>query len=186
MISKILTLFKYIFSSFMGIELFAIILLLFLILLFINKSEKKLFKLMFSLVFLVFLLFIFIYYRDFSVASFDYFVKKLMNYYYFPSIGLYFMIIVCVSILLFISILYKKCSKVFKYSVYLLSFLVYLLFVQFVGFVISNKIELVVDISIYSNSVILAIVQLSNLFTFLWILFILIYKFYLFLKKKFD
>ncbi len=179
-------LFKYFFSSFMNIELFIITLLFFVLLYFILYKKSKLLRLSLSIILLLFLFIIVVCYHDYAVSSIDYFIKVLMRYYYFPSMGIYFIIVVLVSFLLLGCLLTNVFSKFVKISIFVLSFFVYLLFIQFLAFIISNNINLTLDVSIYSNVIVLSIVQLSNLLILLWLMVVSIYKLYTFFRRKFD
>lgn len=185
-INKIGILFKYCFSSFLNIELFIITVLSFVLLYLVLYRNGKVLKVLSSILLILFLSIIIICFCDYAANSVDYFIKALMKYYYFPSMGIYFMIVVFVSILLLISLLSGLFSKFVKMSICILSFLVYLLFIQFLAYIISNNIMLTLDVSIYSNIIILSIVQLSNMLVFIWLVIIFFYKLYLFFRKKFD
>ena len=185
-IEKFCIIIKYFCSSFMGIELLIIMLLLFAMLYFILKKDNKVLKIIYSMIFVLFLIFIVIYFNDYAISSINFFIKSIMRYYYFPSVGLYFIIIIGVT-LLFISCLFlKKLSKFEKISIYILSFFTYLFFIGFISYIVVNKVTLTLDVTLYSNNVILSLVQLSNLILFVWFIIILIYKLFVFFKKKFD
>lgn len=185
-IDKIVTIIKYFCSSFMGIELLLIMLLAFTMLYFVLKKDNKIIKIIYSMAFILFLVIVIICFNDYVVSSIDYFIKAVMKYYYFPSVGLYFIIVLGVTILFIISILSKVFTKFEKISIYILSFFTYLFFIGFISFVLTNKITLTLDLSLYSNNVILSLVQLSNLILFVWVIVILIHKLFIFFKKKFD
>ena len=168
LIEKIGVIFRYLFSSFLSIEMFIISLLLFLIL--ICDLKKN----------------IFISYTTYVRNSFDSFVKAIMNYIYFPSTIVYFFIMMFVAMLLLYTLFSKKLSvfkKIVNYSVFSILFFFFMSFLTLASY---NSYDLMDIPTLYENDTILSLVQLSNLLLFLWILFTGFYYLYHYFKKKFD
>ena len=67
-----------------------------------------------------------------------------------------------------------------------MSILIYFLFFLFVVRVTMNGVVLMDMVSVYSDEVILAIIQISNFLFISWIIVTIFSKLYLFYKKKFD
>ena len=121
-------------------------------------------------------------YVDFAVREAT---KLIMNYIYFPSPVVDFFIVVFMIInnvyTLFVDMgLFKKIFN------YIFSCIIFLLFFLYVILITTNGIDLSNIVSIYSDEVVLSIVQVSNILFVIWIIISLFYKLYLFYKKKVD
>ena len=82
---KFETIFKYIFSSFLSIEMFILSLLLFLILIINLKRNNHLVQMIAIGIYIGFVIGILISYSNYVKTCVDSFVKAIMNYIYFPS-----------------------------------------------------------------------------------------------------
>ena len=183
---KIGTVFKYAISSFMGIEIFIICFLLFLILFFNIKKNNKIYTIVISVI-LPFLLFIILMgYHEYTYQCFTALFKYIMNYIYFPSTIAYFFIMLFVIVLLLYTLMSKKMSnfkKIINYSMFCLMLFLYMLFLSLE---ISNSINLADKALLYENNIILSIIQISNFILVIWGLFTIFYNLYLYFKKRFD
>ena len=183
---KISYAFQSIFSSFMSIELFIIGFLLFIFFAInINKNEKII-KMFAVCLYLLFFFLICYFYSDYTAQSIDGVIKYIMHYIYFPSLAMYFVIMVFVTIGIFYTMFSKKISKFLKYVNTSVFGLLYIFYIQVIGQVADNRIYFTTDVSIYRNESILCFIQVSNLILFLWIIFILFYVFYQFCKRKYS
>ena len=118
---KIGLIFKYMFSSFLSIEILVLSLLLFCILLFSINSRNKYFQLCSVGVYIGFLVGIIISYNMYVKSCFDSFFKAILNYIYFPSTIVYFFIIIFVTIMILYTLFSKRLSvfkKVINYFVF--------------------------------------------------------------------
>lgn len=185
-LDKILLILKYFISSFLGIELFLIVLLLFVFLILNIKKNNNLVKIIIPIILVLILLFISGGFHSYVVSSINYFIKKIMMYYYFPSVFLYYIIMLFVTVIFIFTILRDSIPRFKRIINYVFFSIMYLLFLGFFSNVISNKIELVLGNSIYADDLSLAFIQISNFVFLIWILFTLFYYFYIYLKKKFD
>ena len=183
---KVGTIFKYAFSSFMGIEIFIICLLLFLILIFNIKRNNKIYTIIISVI-LPFLLFVILMgYHEYTYQCITTLFKYIMNYIYFPSTIVYFFIMLFVVVLLLYTIITKKMSNFKKIINYILFSLMLFLYMLFISLVIHNSLNLVDKVSLYKNNLILSIVQISNFLLVVWCIFTIFYHLYLYFKNKFD
>ena len=85
LLEKVGMIFKYIFSSFLSIEMFILSLLLFVILIFNLKRKNQIVQMVAIGVYIGFVVGILISYTTYVTTSVDSFVKEVMNYIYFPS-----------------------------------------------------------------------------------------------------
>ena len=185
-IEKIGTIFQYIFSSYLSIEMFIISCLIFIILAINVKRKNKVISLIAISIYLGFVLGILISYTTYVQTAMDSFVKEIMNYIYFPSTIVYFFIMLLVTGL----IIYTLFSKKMKYSKKIINYFVfsilYFFFISFLSLASYNEVDLVDITNLYKDNVILSIVQVSNFLLALWIIFTGFYYLYFYFKKKFD
>lgn len=177
--------FKNAFSSFMGIEIFLIILLLCLFLILNIKRNNKIVKWSFVIGFIVFMAVIIVMNFDYAIYSIDYLLKAIMKYIYFPSTVVYFLIVVLSLVFILISNFskmpyYRKVLDISFFSI------IYFLFFNFIAAIGQYKLDLADKVSLYSNNLVLSIVQISNLVFVIWIIVILFYKLYNYFKNKYD
>lgn len=186
LIEKVGVLFKYIFSSFLSIEMFIISLLLFFILLFNLKKKNKIVQIISVGIYIGFIIGIMVSYSDYTRVCLDSFIKEIMNYIYFPSTIVYFFIIVFVTVIMLKTVFSSKMTTFKKGVNYFFFSILYFLFMSFMALASYSGIDLINVVDLYKNEVILAIVQISNFLLLIWCLFTFFYKLYFYFKKKFD
>ena len=185
-IDKLILIFKYITSSFMGIELFLLSLILFLFTILNIKKNNKIVKIMSIILCASFLVGLMIAYRSYAMESIDSFISIILSYLYFPSMIVYFFIILITTIAFICTILSKKMAKSKKIiNCISLSFL-YFCFMAIIALATKSNIDLSVVNELYKNDTILSFVQISNMVFFLWIEYTALYYFYKFLESKLD
>ncbi len=183
---KIGLIFKYMFSSFLSIEILVLSLLLFFILLFSINNKNKYFQLCTVGIYIGFLIGIIISYNMYVRTCFDSFFKAILNYVYFPSTIAYFFIILFVTFMIIRTIYSRKITnfkKIFNYSFFCI---LYFFFMSFIALASYDKVDIMDKSVLYQNDTILSVVQISNFIFVLWILITLFYYLYKYLKKKFD
>lgn len=178
--------FKNAFSSFLGLELFAISFLLFLFLVLNISRKSSVVKVLFFLIVIGFLGGVVYMNRSYTVFTIDYLIKAVMNYIYFPSTFVYFLIIVLSAIFIFMSNFSKTMSALKKVLDSIFFVIIYFLFFNFIIVVYNNKLDLTDKVSLYTNDLVLSIVQLSNLVFVIWLVVIFFYKLYCFFSKNYD
>ena len=177
---------SYYFSSFMSLELLIIILCVFAFLFLNLKNNKDIIKIFVPISTLLFLAFITMGFHNYVVAAIDKLIKSIMNYFYFPSMSFYFVIIILSTMYLIYNVWTKKFSHKYKILNYSFSLVLYILFVGLFSYVVSNDISLSIDYSIYKDKYIISFVQISNIIFALWVIVLGIIKLYKYLKKKYD
>lgn len=183
---KLKIILKYYFSSFMSLELLIIVLCVFAFLFLNLKSNKKVIKLFVPISTLLFLAFITMGFHNYVVAAVDELIKLVMNYFYFPSMSFYFIIIILSTVYLIYNVWNKKYSDRFKILNYSFAMVLYILFIGLFSYVVSNNISLSIDYSIYRDKYIISFVQISNIVFAIWAVVLLVLKLYKYLKKKYD
>ena len=178
--------FKNAFSSFLGLELFAISFLLFLFLVLNISRKSSVVKVLFFLIVIGFLGGVVYMNRSYTVFTIDYLIKAVMNYIYFPSTFVYFLIIVLSAIFIFMSNFSKTMPALKKVLDSIFFVIIYFLFFIFIIVVYNNKLDLTDKVSLYTNDLVLSIVQLSNFVFVIWLVVIFFYKLYCFFSKNYD
>ena len=186
LIEKLCTIFKYIFSSFLSIEMFILSLLLFLILIFNLKRKNQIVQMIAIGVYIGFVVGILISYTTYVTTSVDSFIKEIMNYIYFPSTVVYFFIMLFATIMILYTLFSRKLTtfkKIFNYSFFSL---LYFFFMAFVALASADGVDLMDITKLYENEIILSLVQISNFILLIWILYTSFYHLYLYFKKNYD
>ena len=183
---KFETIFKYIFSSFLSIEMFILSLLLFLILIINLKRNNHLVQMIAIGIYIGFVIGILISYSNYVKTCVDSFVKAIMNYIYFPSTIVYFFIIIFVTGLILYTLFNKQMTVFKKIINYLFFSILYFFFFSFIALAAYDSVDLVDISKLYQNETILSLVQISNFILVLWILFTGFYHLFRYFKKKYD
>lgn len=183
---KIDLVFRNTFSSFLGIETLAIALLLFLFLILNISRKSKVVKVGIFLIIIGFLFGVAYLNRSYTIYSIDYLIKVVMNYIYFPSTLVYFIIIVLSAIFIISSNFSKKMPPLKKWLDAIFFSIIYFLFFNFIIVVFNNKLDLTDKVGLYADKTVLSIIQLSNLFFVVWLIVLLFYKLYDYFKTRYD
>lgn len=186
LIDKIGTIFKYIFSSFLSIEMFILSLLLFVILIYNLKRKNTLVQMIAIGIYIGFIIGIFISYTTYVKTCIDSFIKGIMNYIYFPSTIVYFFIIIFVTIMILITLFSKRMTMFKKIVNYFVFSTLYFLFMSFIALGAYYGIDLVDTTLLYQNNTILSIVQISNFLLLMWLIYTGFYHLFKYFKKKYD
>lgn len=184
--SKLKIIFNYFFSSFMSLELLIIVLCVFAFLFLNLKSNKDIVKIFVPISTLLFLAFIAMGFHNYVVAAIEQLIKFIMNYFYFPSMSFYFIIIIITTVYLIYNVWTHRYSEKYKIMNYSFSLVLYILFMGLFSYIVSNNISLSIDYSIYKDKYIISFVQISNIVFAIWVVTILIIKLYKYFKKKYD
>ena len=184
--NKLKIILNYYFSSFMSLELLIMVICVFAFLFLNLKSNKRIIKIFVPISTLLFLAFIAMGFHNYVVAAIEQLIKMVMNYFYFPSMAFYFVIIILSNIYLIYNVWTPKYSDKYKIFNYSFALVLYILFIGLFSYVVSNGISLSIDYSIYKDQYIISFVQISNIVFALWFVAIAIIKLYKYFKKKYD
>ena len=186
LIGKLGTIFKFIFSSFLSVEMLLISLLLLIILIVNLKQQNKTFQFVALAIYLGFVLGIMISYTTYVKTCIDSFFKAVLNYFYFPSTITYFFIIIFVTIMIIYTIFSNKMTNFKKAFNFTCFSIIYFFFMSFISLAAYDGVDIANVSLLYQNNVILSLVQISNLILFIWILFTSFYHLLNYYKKKYD
>lgn len=183
---KIGTLLKYMFSGFLPIGMLLLSLLLLFIFLINIKFKNKYINIAALGVYLGFILGIIISYSDYVQLCINGFVKTIINYIYFPSTFVYFIIFAFITGLMIKTIFSKKMKTLKKIINYVWFSILYFLFMSFIVLSVYSDVDIYETVTLYQNDIILSIVQISNLLFFIWIIVSCFYELYQYYQDKFD
>ena len=183
---KLGTIFEYMFSSFLPIGMLLLSLLLLCILLVNVNANNKYINIAAIGIYLGFVLGITISYNDYVKLCINGFVKTIINYIYFPSTFMYFLIFLFITGLMIYTIFNKNISKLKRIVNYVIFSILYFFFMSFIVLAVSSGVDIYDTVALYKNEIILSIVQVSNLLFLIWVLFTGFYELYKYFKKKFD
>lgn len=183
---KLAYIFKYITSSFLGIEIFILSILLFLFTVLNIKKDNKIVKISSSILCLGFLIGIVISYHNYALYCIDSFIKLFLSYLYFPSMVTYFFMMIMTTIALIITIFSSRMSKSKRIINSVALSALYLSFMCVAALAITNNLDLSVAKELYQNDTLLSFIQISNLIFSFWVEYTLLYYLYKFLEYKLD
>ncbi len=183
---KISIMIKYIFSSFMGIELFILSLVLFIFTLLNIKKNNKIVKIVSIILCTSFLIGLIVTFHSYAKYCIDSFITMLLSYIYFPSMVMYFFTMIIVTIAIVVTILSKKMTISKKIVNSIVLSMMYLAFMCVAAIAATNSLDLSVDANLYQNETLLSFIQVSDLVFFFWIEYTVLYHFYKFLEYKLD
>lgn len=186
LIEKLEMISKYIFSSFLSVEMFILSLLLFLILVVNLRKNNHLIQMIAIGIYIGFVIGILISYSTYVKTCVDSFTKAVMNYIYFPSTIVYFFIIIFVTILILYTLFSKKMTQFKKVINYLFFSILYFFFMSFIALAAYDSVDLVDVTKLYQNETVLSLVQISNFILLIWLIFTGFYHLYRFFKRKYD
>ena len=184
LLEKFGVIFKYIFSSFLSIEMFVLSLLLFVILIVNLKKDNELIQMIAIGIYIGFIIGILISYSTYVKTCVNSFVKAIMNYVYFPSTIVYFFIIIFVTVMILYTLFSKQLTVFKKIVNYSFFSILYFFFMSFIALAAYDSVDLVEVSILYQNETILSLVQISNLILLVWLLFTGFYHLYIYFKKK--
>lgn len=185
-VEKIGLIFQYLVSSFLSIELFLLCFLFFLFLVINLKYQNKLVHTFLTILFLLFVILLVVYNSSYVFYCIDFLLKVIIDYIYFPSTAIYFLIFCFVTIGIIYTMHSKEIGKIKKFFNYFLFSLLYFFFFSFVAISYYEQLPLADPVLLYQNDTVLSIVQVSNFIFAFWLLVTIFYRLFLFFKKKFD
>ena len=162
-------------KHFVVISIIATILLV-LLGIFNRLSNKKIPKIATIIMYLGITLTLLIFYHNEIFIFFDYLINNIFILLFFPNIAVYALVIIIVNILMVKSILNKNRERVLKIINIFFFILFNIIFYLIIDNVISNKVNIYDGLSIYTNSNLMVLIQLSMYLFMLWLVILLIAK----------
>ena len=111
----------------------------------------------------------------------DNLVNQIFMALYFPSIGVYMLLLIIINVS-FIYCLAKNIHKSYKILTGIISILLDLLFILIINIILENNVDITSEVTLYTNSKLLVLLELSTAIFVSWILLIFFISAYLKLK----
>lgn len=140
-----------------------------------KKNIKKNRKIYFT-IYAFIILFIILLYHDSLGKMFDYMMDNLFIAVYFPNIAIYLAAIIITNIILCISVFNLKISKIIKNINIIFYCIIHYLLALILSVITTEKLDVFVQTSLYSNENIGALIELSSTIFIVWMIFLIIYK----------
>ncbi len=185
-LEKLQLVFQYAFSSFLEMSLLLLTLLFFVLLSLNIKYKKKIINYAAVAVMTLFIGIVILLNKEYAMYCVDFLLKGIMEYIYFPSTVIYFTIIFVVTILSVITVVNDKLTLFKKIINYLCFGMLYFLFFSFMGEVIHSGVSLADKSQLYTNNLVLALVQISNFIFIGWLIYTGFWYLFRYFKKKYD
>ena len=174
LLEKIKTLFDLITSSPLFLILLSGIILMIIDMLFISNKDKKTQKIYLIVSILLIILILNLYFNS-ILSILDTISKNIVTIIYFPTILQYIIMLIISIVILLVSIFNKRINKIIKriniFVLILNTFLFFLILDQ----INNNNVDLSNKISIYSNSHLMILLELSILIFVIWIISLILY-----------
>lgn len=185
-LEKLQLVFQYAFSSFLEMSLLILTLLFFVLLALNIKHKKKIINYVAIVVMVLFMWVIIFLNKDYAVYCVDFLLKGIMKYVYFPSTVVYFFIIFLTTVILVITVVSNQLTLFKKVINYLCFGMLYFLFFSFIGIIVNKGVNLADKVQLYTNDLLLAIVQISNFVFIGWLIYTIFWHLFRYFKKKYD
>ncbi len=172
---KIKTVFNLVTKSPLFLVLIFGIILMVIDILYISKKDKKT-KIIYTVISLI-VIGLFIYsYLDSVLSIFDTVAKNIVAIIYFPTILEYILMLLISIVIITVSIFSKKMNKVIKRINAFVLIINLFLFLLILDQINNNNVDLSNKVSIYSNSVLMMLLELSIAIFVFWVVGLIIYK----------
>lgn len=175
LLEKIKTLFNLITDSPLFLILLFGILLMIIDIMFISKTDKKT-KIIYAVVSLIIIILFMNSYLGSLFSIFDVIAKNIVSIIYFPTMLQYILMLIISLIILIISITSKKLNLIIKRVNILVLIVNTFLFFLIIDQINNNNIDLASKVSIYSNSILMILLELSITIFIIWMIGLMLYK----------
>jgi hypothetical protein len=180
---KLKIMFDLMLDSPLFIFLFIFSILSLCILLDLKEKNKNVTKLSIAGVYLVLIIALIIKYHSSVLQTLDYFFDNLFIIFYFPNLAVYVVMIIISNILMFKNLFLDKKEpiRVISLCAYILIMYMMMLIIHTVGI---EGLDVYDQASLYSNTNVLTLVELSNIIFGIWIIALLIDRIIFMLENK--
>lgn len=175
LLEKIKTVFNLIYTSPLFLILLLGISLMVIDILFISKKDSKT-KIVYGVISIILIFFFMYSYLESLLSIFDTIAKNIVAIIYFPSVLEYILMLLISLIILIVSVVSKKMNKIVKrinlFVLIINGFLFFLILDQ----IAKSNVDLTNKISIYTNSTLMMLLELSIIIFVIWITVLILYK----------
>ena len=146
-----------------------------------SMKQEKTISIIFSI---LIVLLVFIVYHVSIANIFDYMMDNLFITIYFPTITIYFAAMIITNIIVWISLINQKTSKLIKRVNMIIYILMNYLLALILNIINTEKLDVFTQSSIYSNKKVTALIELSSIVFMVWIIFLILYRIILVYIRK--
>jgi len=171
-------------SSRIYVIILAILLIFGIVLLFTNKKNAKVHKVIYLIMTIVIVTYLIATYHSSLSNIFNYMMNNFFIAVCFPTIAIYFAAIIAMNIIVWISIFSFKSSRQIRtlnISIYIVMNYLLVLLLKVIN---TSKLDIFDQASLYSNKDATALIELSSLVFVVWVIFLILYKVILIYIKK--
>ncbi len=136
------------------------------------KQEKTI-SIIFSI---LIILLVFIVYHTSIINIFDYMMDNLFITIYFPTITIYFAAMIITNVIFWISLINQKTSRIIKKVNIVVYVLMNYLLALILNIVNTEELDVFTQSSIYGNTKVTALIELSSIIFIVWIIFLILYR----------
>ncbi|MDD2409829.1 MAG: hypothetical protein PHD03_03820 [Bacilli bacterium] len=175
LLEKIKTLFNLVTNSPLFLILLFGIFLMIIDITFISKADKKT-KIIYSIVSIIVIILLMNSYFNSLISLFDTIAKNIVSIIYFPTMLQYILMLLVSLIILIFCITSKKININVKRINILVLIINTFLFFLILDQINDNNVDLASKVSIYSNSILMILLELSIALFVVWIIGLILYK----------
>lgn len=146
-----------------------------------SMKQEKTISIIFSI---LIVLLVFVVYHVSIANIFDYMMDNLFITIYFPTITIYFAAMVITNIIVWISLINQKTSRLIKRVNMIIYILMNYLLALILNIINTEKLDVFTQSSIYSNKKVTALIELSSIVFMVWIIFLILYRIILVYIRK--
>lgn len=146
-----------------------------------SMKQEKTISIIFSI---LIVLLVFVVYHVSIANIFDYMMDNLFITIYFPTITIYFAAMIITNIIVWISLINQKTSKLIKRVNMIIYILMNYLLALILNIINIEKLDVFTQSSIYSNKKVTALIELSSIVFMVWIIFLILYRIILVYIRK--
>ena len=146
-----------------------------------SMKQEKTISIIFSI---LIVLLVFVVYHVSIANIFDYMMDNLFITIYFPTITIYFAAMIITNIIVWISLINQKTSKLIKRVNMIIYILMNYLLALILNIINTEKLDVFTQSSIYSNKKVTALIELSSIVFMVWIIFLILYRIILIYVRK--
>ena len=171
-------------QSYFFIVLLVALIILGLGLTFINPKNEKKYKILYISIISIILVFLVVSYYSSLGKMFNYMMNNFFIAALFPNVAIYLAAIIAMNIIVWISVFnYRSARPIRNLNITIYCIMSYIL-ALLSHVIISNKLDVYSQESIYKNTDARALIELSSLIFIVWIIFLVLYKIILVYIRK--
>ena len=171
-------------SSNLFLIIFIILIILGIILMTTNKKNDSRNKIIYLSTCIFIVVFLFVAFHSSITKIFDYMMNNFFIALYFPTIAIYAGALIVTNIILWISLFNYKTSNIIKRLNVVVYLVMNYLFALILSVINTKKLDVFDQTSLYGNSSLTALIELSSLIFVMWIIFLILYKAILIYLKR--